>query len=95
MSKNNNSVGEAVRCARVERGLSQTAVGRAIGRSQWFISRVESGIVRVDESAIDKILAAIARLGKKQTSAMFADLALPNRVETAEQRRNVLQGSAV
>lgn len=93
-----NFEGEAIRRARVERGISQVAVARAVGVSQWKISRIEGGYIRLPESSLDRILAAIVRLGQKKTEsgphAIFPDLALPSRVEMMNQRRNTLQGKA-
>lgn len=86
--------GDAIRRARVSHHLSQFAVARAVGRQQWWMSRVETGVVRLDGDTIDKILAAIVRLGElKKSPAIFADLAIGD--GRMSRPANTLQGSAV
>lgn len=90
--------GAAIRHARIKAGVSQGLAGQAIGRSQFWISKVESGEIRLDCAATAKILEAIKRLGAMQKRSIprpiFEDLALPGRVEAAHIRRNTLQGKS-
>lgn len=84
-----NRIAIEVRRRRVAAGTSQVELGIAIGRSQWWVSSVEKGTVRIDKevarrmfAAIDK-LQALKRERQPKYSRLFQDVRLPSRIEMA------------
>ena len=84
-----NDIMKQIKQRRVDGDISQTMLGDAIGRSQWFVSMLERGAISVDHETAAKILAAIDRLSefkrqaKEKKATEFADLRLKTRVELA------------
>ena len=57
--------GNQIAEARKRYGISQVAIARLIGRSQWFVSAVERGKVTLTETAANRILLAIHGAGEQ------------------------------
>ena len=92
-------IGKIVRSARFNNDLPQVLVSSALGRSQWWLSAVERGLVAFDDLTAKRILEAIARLGKIKENVpkadnAFSDLRLPSRVEMANRNRKGSMKSA-
>lgn len=52
-------VGRVLRDTRVAQGLTQVEVARRLGRAQSYVSRIESGKLRVDVMELFDICAAL------------------------------------
>lgn len=85
--------GQKVRQYRVDRGINQTEVAIAIGRSQSWYSMFENDRVTTERETTEKIFKAIDVLGelkrgeqkarRSQVSKRLSGVRLPSRLEMA------------
>jgi len=91
-----NQIALEVRRRRIAASASQAELGIAVGRSQWWISSLEKGNVRLGRENASRIFAAIDKLAslkrerQEQYSDFFKDVRLPSRVAMINRKTSVL-----
>jgi Helix-turn-helix domain len=84
------NLGREIRRQRMALRVSQTLAAQWLGRSQKWLSLIESGLLRVNEEKAKRILAAISRIGHANDSVAldFSDLRFSARRRRSKPTRN-------
>jgi len=85
------NIGFRIRRERIALHVSQTLAARKLGRSQKWLSLIETGRLPVDDEKAKKILAGISRIGREVLSNAdldFSDLRFSARRPRSTTKRN-------